>query len=640
MGKRGKASRKRRRENDLSPATIVSKILKENKHFRTEEESSDDEYLHGISDEALETTIATLRRLCGLEDSVSGKPAIKDKRYRSLRREIYELQKSAGAQTSTTLLRNNDVTSLRRCSSSKITNDISEQIEQGAWDTAVVTLRNLRQIQEIPCSNQQCTEEKGNTTKSGINSSDFCYRPKLGSFQRWVREIDAAGTSDPLALEVLDAILRVVAPEVLLPVDEADLARAKWAKLGVPMGAGEDSNLDSPRGRIRLFPAFSCKRLVEDIHGHDRNCNLILDSQPEAQTNNDVFDKLVTIMVCGSDGIRRILNSNNVVLRDECFRVCGHEDGHDRKPPNKYPLDLLTTSVANEHKLLKNNEKYTTISSCDILVRREPTDGPIIKTLIPYVHDTFLLQNVLSHRECDRLIAAAEMAGYYPDEPLAGQPGESILAHACVWVVDHKMERMIFERVKEFLPSYTHQKSSHTVNERDDDGVETLYPLGINRRFRFYRYVPGRYYRPHIDGAWPSSGFDDNGDYRYDINDIENKNGIQFVQLGNTEKEGKAMESQEPATSVRDEGMDSSCRRQLSHLTFLIYLNDDFDGGCTTFLIPAKEHEGVLNAFPVKPVRGCVLVFPHGTCAAPLHEGSPVLKRCKYVVRTEVEYYV
>jgi hypothetical protein len=33
-------------------------------------------------------------------------------------------------------------------------------------------------------------------------------------------------------------------------------------------------------------------------------------------------------------------------------------------------------------------------------------------------------------------------------------------------------------------------------------------------------------------------------------------------------------------------------------------------------------------------------VFPHGTCAAPLHEGSPVLRRCKYVVRTEVEYLV
>ena len=84
----------------------------------------------------------------------------------------------------------------------------------------------------------------------------------------------------------------------------------------------------------------------------------------------------------------------------------------------------------------------------------------------------------------------------------------------------------------------------------------------------------------------------------------------------------------------------TSVRAQLSRLTFLIYLNDDFDGGHTTFFIPAEEHEGVLNAFPVKPSRGCVLVFPHGVCSAPLHEGSPVLKGCKYVVRTEVEYFV
>jgi hypothetical protein len=173
------------------------------------------------------------------------------------------------------------------------------------------------------------------------------------------------------------------------------------------------------------------------------------------------------------------------------------------------------------------------------------------------------------------------------------------------------------------------QKSRQSENECDEDAVETLHPLGINRRFRFYRYVPGRYYRPHIDGAWPSSGFDDNGEYRYDINDIENKNGIQFVQLGNTEEEDKAIEDKEPATSERHEGMDSSCRRQLSRLTFLIYLNDDFDGGHTTFLIPAKEHEGVLNAFPVKPVRGCVLVFPHGTCGKSLITNESLIYSCR-----------
>lgn len=36
--------------------------------------------------------------------------------------------------------------------------------------------------------------------------------PKLGAVQRWVRDCDAAG-EDPLAMRVLDGILRTAAPE-------------------------------------------------------------------------------------------------------------------------------------------------------------------------------------------------------------------------------------------------------------------------------------------------------------------------------------------------------------------------------------------------------------------------------------------
>ena len=81
-----------------------------------------------------------------------------------------------------------------------------------------------------------------------------------------------------------------------------------------------------------------------------------------------------------------------------------------------------------------------------------------------------MLENVLSAPECDRLLAATEMAGYCPDEPLAGQPGASILAHACVLVVDHLMEHTILDRVKRFLPSY----------EQPTEQPETFNPLEIN----------------------------------------------------------------------------------------------------------------------------------------------------------------
>jgi hypothetical protein len=47
-----------------------------------------------------------------------------------------------------------------------------------------------------------------------------------------------------------------------------------------------------------------------------------------------------------------------------------------------------------------------------------------------------------------------------------------------------------------------------------------------------------------------------------------------------------------------------------------------------------------MNAWPVKPVSGCALVFPHGdTTGSLLHEGSPVGEGgVKYVIRTDVLY--
>lgn len=80
--------------------------------------------------------------------------------------------------------------------------------------------------------------------------------------------------------------------------------------------------------------------------------------------------------------------------------------------------------------------------------------------------------------------------------------------------------------------------------------------------------------------------------------------------------------------------------RQSSLFTFLIYLNDDFKGGETTFFIPSCQ-EGVMNAYPVKPIMGSVAVFPHGEAqGALLHEGTGVVEGAKYVIRTDVEYDV
>jgi hypothetical protein len=125
--------------------------------------------------------------------------------------------------------------------------------------------------------------------------------------------------------------------------------------------------------------------------------------------------------------------------------------------------------------------------------------------------------------------------------------------------------------------------------------------VGLNARFRLYRYFPGAVYRPHVDGAWPASGKDADGQYAYDST----------------------------SGAVR------------SRLTALIYLNEGFGGGHTTFFAPSKDTPGVVESCGVAPREGAALFFPHGGSEGSLvHEGSALLSGTKYIIRTDVLYTV
>ena len=159
-------------------------------------------------------------------------------------------------------------------------------------------------------------------------------------------------------------------------------------------------------------------------------------------------------------------------------------------------------------------------------------------------------------------------------------------------------------------------KGSEHISRRSSDdrcdargrrrGVGKL--IGLNRRWRFYRYDAGGTYRPHVDGAWPGSsvtGSRDRPRYEYDA-------------FGD----------------------------RLSRLTMLVYLNDDFEGGETAFfsagddsidvtagpaaagrgaLLPARRDDGVADPRRVlghgaAQVRGpdgrCSLTYPRGCSGA------------------------
>ncbi|THY63307.1 prolyl 4-hydroxylase [Aureobasidium pullulans] len=206
----------------------------------------------------------------------------------------------------------------------------------------------------------------------------------------------------------------------------------------------------------------------------------------------------------------------------------------------------------------------------------------------PVVPNLRLIKDVLNPSECTSIIAAAETIEFIPDAPIRDDGQEtSILAHNFYWIADQAFHDKLWERVRPYVPEESQGRKVR----------------GINRRFRVYRYVPGAEYRCHIDGAWPPSGIDAATDkYQYDAS---------------------------PADA-----------RQSSLYTFLIYLNDEFEGGETSFFIPSVR-EGVMNAYPVKPIMGSVAVFPHGEAAgALLHEGTGVTKGAKYIIRTDVEYDV
>ncbi|GAA6021933.1 hypothetical protein JCM10207_002604 [Rhodosporidiobolus poonsookiae] len=218
---------------------------------------------------------------------------------------------------------------------------------------------------------------------------------------------------------------------------------------------------------------------------------------------------------------------------------------------------------------------------------------PVTRVEHPYIPGCFMLTDLLSQAECESILAHAEAVGFRPDKPV-GEDQASILAHNVYWLADEPFLETLYKRFLHIVPQMV-------------DGGQVR---GLNARFRVYRYVPGAIYRPHLDGGWARSGIDPvTGEYLYD-------------------------------SAPKD-------KPQWSKFTFLIYLNDVFDNGCTTFFLPSARN-GTMNAFPIKPVQGCALVFPHGEAKGSLlHEGSPVegttgpdglATAAKYVIRTEVLY--
>ncbi|KAI1146179.1 prolyl 4-hydroxylase [Nemania diffusa] len=267
------------------------------------------------------------------------------------------------------------------------------------------------------------------------------------------------------------------------------------------------------------------------------------------------------------------------VLDKTIFEACAKD--------TKDSFEILETIAGPERKppnlhpavLYLSNENMVQLAS----------DGPTTTLRKhPTVPNLSLIKDVLTRQECLSIVAAIESIGFLPDCPLRDDgSASSILAHNVYWVVDNAFHDALWRRVAPHIPPHVGGRKAR----------------GINRRFRVYRYVPGAEYRCHFDGGWPPSGVDPKtGSYVYDAS---------------------------PAGA-----------KQSSLFTFLVYLNDEFEGGETTFFTPSVR-EGVMNAYPVRPTMGSVALFPHGDAkGALLHEGTGVRNGAKYIIRTDVEFDV
>jgi predicted 2-oxoglutarate/Fe(II)-dependent dioxygenase YbiX len=198
------------------------------------------------------------------------------------------------------------------------------------------------------------------------------------------------------------------------------------------------------------------------------------------------------------------------------------------------------------------------------------------------VPGAFQLLNVFTKEECEEFIKQTEELGYLEDAavslPRSVRHNDNI-----TWVVDDLTHDIIWDRCKDFM--YDNKEIFYGKNT-----------LGINKRFRFYKYSKGDFFKLHTDGSWPGSRV------------------------------------------VNKELITDFYKDRYSQMTFLILLSEDFQGGETQFVVNKNGEKELVN---IRTPKGGVLCFPHGLhplhC---LHSSNTISSGIKYIIRTDVLFEV
>ena len=120
--------------------------------------------------------------------------------------------------------------------------------------------------------------------------------------------------------------------------------------------------------------------------------------------------------------------------------------------------------------------------------------GPVKRSEVPGVQGAFVLSHVLAVDECEQILRLSEAMGYTEDAPVS--LGRNVRRNEnCVWLADDSLWRPIWRRIAEHMPPIV------------DGGA----PVGLNQRWRLYKYGPDDIFRLHTDGSWPGSQADPDG---------------------------------------------------------------------------------------------------------------------------------
>ena len=247
------------------------------------------------------------------------------------------------------------------------------------------------------------------------------------------------------------------------------------------------------------------------------------------------------------------------------------------------------------------------------------------RTDVAGVAGAFLIHNALTPKECDRLAALANEAGFEeaPRDEHRDQQNGAVSLAVDLEPVFRRCAHLLPASVLAYRAAATAEKwaaPAGTERRRCPGAPEGLYELsGLNPRLRVYRYRAdsGDVFRPHRDDCWPGSTLSGK---------ILSEDGWAYA----ADRRGR--------WAFRP-GVD-----RVSHLSMLLYLTDDCEGGATTFF---DEDGG--PPVPVAPAKGAALCFwqsfklgrdgVRDAALAPVHEGSPVTGGgSKIAVRSDVLY--